>query len=118
MSSLHSIFSSCRVAHHQLILESDLLHHSFQGSLILLFLTAITPVPFAWLTVVITILIIPSPVLCSNGDLECIHRWVDVLSQTVHDQWCTAGVVILSFLGPLSFAFAQMLFCYTDIGCF
>jgi hypothetical protein len=26
--------------------------------------------------------------------------------------------VILSFLGPLSFAFAQMLFCYTDIGCF
>jgi hypothetical protein len=59
----------------------------------LLFLTAITPVPFAWLTVVITILIIPSPVLCSNGDLECIHRWVDVLSQTVHDQWCAASLV-------------------------
>jgi len=65
------------------------LHHSSNGSPTLFLLVAITPVPFAWLTVVITfliILIIPSPILCSNGDLGCIHRWVDVLSQTVHDQ--------------------------------
>ncbi|KAJ7690935.1 hypothetical protein B0H16DRAFT_1525919 [Mycena metata] len=81
-------------------------------------LMAITPVPFTWLTVVTVTWIIPSPVLGSNGDPGCIHRWVDVLSQTVHDQWCAARFVDPKFTHLLSLAFTQMVFSYPDIGCF